>query len=244
MRGTWLIFQREVAQYFVSPVAYLIAFAFLVTTAVLFNSDLAYSVTVRPTDPARVPLFLGFAMVFIAPLLTMRLLSEESREGTLELLLTAPVDDTAIVFGKFLSAWFYYTVLLALTFTYQFILLIIIPNNAPDFGLAISAYVGIWLYGGATLAVGLLFSAVSENQIVAAFLSTAALLLLWLGDLAGDIVANIDVARLIRVLTLPGHFTSSFAAGIVRAEDIAYFAGLTVVVLFITIRVVESHRWR
>jgi ABC-2 type transport system permease protein len=244
MRGTWIIFQREIGQYFVSPIAYLIAFAFLVTTAVLFNSDLAYSVSVKPADPAGIPNFLAFVLVFIAPLLTMRMLAEESREGTLELLLTAPVRDSDIVYGKFLSAWFYYTVLLGLTFLYQIILVVVTPENTVDFGLATSAYVGIWLYGGATLSVGLLFSAVSENQIVAAFLSTAVLLLLWLGDLAGDIVSNIDLARIIRVLTLPGHFTSSFSLGIVRAEDIAYYAGIIVIMLFITIRIVESHRWR
>ncbi len=244
MRGTWIIFQREIGQYFVSPIAYLIAFAFLVTTAVLFNSDLAYSVSIKPADPAVIPNFLAFMMVFVAPLLTMRMLAEESREGTLELLLTAPVKDSDVVFGKFLSAWTYYTVLLALTFVYQILLVVITPENVVDFGLATSAYAGIWLYGGAALSVGLLFSAVSENQIVAAFLSTAALLLLWLGDLAGDIVANIDLARVIRVLTLPGHFTSSFALGIVRAEDIAYYAGIIVIMLFITIRIVESHRWR
>jgi ABC-2 type transport system permease protein len=244
MRSTWIIFQREVGQYFVSPVAYLIAFAFLMTTAVLFNNDLAISVTRKPVDPAAIPIFLVLALVFIAPLLTMRLLAEESREGTLELLLTAPVKDSDIVFGKFLSAWFYYSVLLGLTFLYQIIVAVITPENRPDFGLAVSAYIGIWLYGGAALSVGLMFSAVSENQIVAAFLSTAVLLLLWLGELAGQIVASIDLARIIRVLTMPGHFTASFALGIVRAEDIAYFAGMIVIMLFITIRVVESHRWR
>jgi ABC-2 type transport system permease protein len=243
MRGTWIIFQREVSQFFVSPVAYLIAFAFLMTTAVLFNSDVAFAVTVRPTDPAVIPNFLAFALVFIAPLLTMRMLAEESREGTLELLLTAPVNDMSIVVGKFLSAWLYYSVLLGLTFLYQLIL-IAITLTPPDLGHAVSAYLGIWLYGGATLAVGLLFSAVSENQIVAAFLGTAALLLLWLGETAGEIVANIDLARLLRTLTLPGHFSTSFAAGIIRAEDVAYYAGLMVVMLFITVRIVESHRWR
>jgi ABC-2 type transport system permease protein len=215
-----------------------------VTTAVLFNSDLAYSVSVKPADPAAIPNFLAFVLVFIAPLLTMRLMAEESREGTLELLLTAPVKDNDVVFGKFLSAWAYFSVLLILTFIYQLILVFITPENTVDFGLATSAYVGIWLYGGATLSVGLLFSAVSENQIVAAFLSTAVLLLLWLGNIAGDIVSNIDLARLIRILTLPGHFETSFALGIVRAEDIAYFAGIIVIMLFITIRIVESHRWR
>lgn len=241
MRGTWIIFRREVGQYFTSPIAYLLAAAFLLLTGLLFNNDLTTSVTVRPASTIVVPSFLTFAMIFFAPLLTMRMLAEESREGTLELLLTAPVKDTDIVLGKFLSAWFYYSLLLALTLVYQAILVSI---TEPDLGQALGAYIGIWLYGGATLTVGLLFSAVTENQVVAAFLATAALLILWLGGLAGQIVANIEVARVINQLTLQGHFAASFAYGLLRAEDVAYYAGLMVIMLFITIRVVESHRWR
>ncbi|MBZ0299913.1 MAG: ABC transporter permease subunit, partial [Anaerolineae bacterium] len=123
MRGTWIIFRREVGQYLVSPVAYLIAAAFLFLTGFLFNNDLVVSVTVKAASPAVVPAFLSFALVFFAPVLTMRMLAEESREGTLELLLTAPVHDSDIVLGKFLGAWFYYSVLLLLTLVYQIILL-------------------------------------------------------------------------------------------------------------------------
>src|SRR5690606_10723090 len=241
MRGTWIIFRREVGQYLVSPVAYLIAATFLFLTGFLFNNDLVTSVTVRAASPAVVPAFLSFALVFFAPVLTMRMLAEERREGTLELLLTAPVRDSDIVVGKFLGAWFYYSLLLALTLVYQVIL---VANTQPDLGHAISAYIGIWLYGGATLAAGLFLSPITENQIVAAFLSTAALLVLYLGGLAGQIVANVELARVINQLTLQGHFVSSFAYGLVRAEDVAYYAGLIVIMLHITMRVVESHRWR
>jgi ABC-2 type transport system permease protein len=237
----WIIFRREVGQYFASPVAYVIAAGFLILTALIFNNDLTVSATVKPASPSVVPAFLSFALVFFAPLLTMRMLAEESREGTLELLLTAPVTDSAIVLGKFLGAWFYYTMLLALTLVYQVIL---VSVTQPDLGHAISAYIGIWLYGGATIAVGLLFSALTENQVVAAFLATAALLILWLGGLAGQIVANLDLARLLFTLTLQGHFTSSFAVGLLRVEDAAYYAGMMTIMLFITIRIVESHRWR
>src|SRR5690606_37677305 len=128
-----------------------------------------------------------------------------------------------------------------LTFIYQFVLAAI---SFPDLGHAFAAYIGIWLYGGATLAVGLFFSALTENQIVAAFLSMAALVILWLGDLVGEIVASIDLAVLIRTLTLQGHFSTSFAAGFIRFEDIAYFAGIIFIMLFATFQIVQSHRWR
>ncbi len=241
MRDVSIIVRREVGQYFASPVAYLIAFALLVTTGLLFYSDLNYAMTVRPPDPAVIPNFLSFALIFFAPLLTMRMLAEESREGTLELLLTAPVSDGAIVLGKFIAAWLFYSILLLIMFSYQ---LILVAITQPDLGYAICAYIGIWLYGGAALAVGLLFSAVTENQIVAAFLSIGVLLFLYLAELAGDVVTNLDMAAVIRSLTLQGHFTTSFAFGFVRAEDVAYYAGIMAIMLFIAIRVIESHRWR
>jgi ABC-2 type transport system permease protein len=239
--AAWIVFRREIVQYFTSPVAYLIAAAVLLLTGVVFNRDLVISMGEKPADPSLIPQVFSFAMVFFAPLLTMRLFAEEKREGTLELLMTAPAADSGIVFGKFLGAWAFYTVLLLLTFIYQFILLSV---TQPDMGHTMSAYIGIWLYGGATLTIGMMFSALTENQIVAAFLSMIALILLWLGDQAGQLIANIDIARLVRGLSLQGRFNSSFAAGLLRAEDVAFFAGIIVVVLYLTIRIVESQRWR
>jgi ABC-2 type transport system permease protein len=241
MSGTWFIFRREVVQYFTSPLAYTVAFAILVITGFLFIGDLTTALTLRPANAAVVPAFLSFAMIVFAPILTMRLLAEETREGTLELLLTAPISDTQIVLGKFLGAWFYYSVVLLVTFSYQIILITI---TRPDMGHAISAYLGIWLYGGATLAVGMVFSALSENQIVAAFLTFATLLLLWFAEYAAQIVGTVELAQVIRQLTLGGHFNTSFGVGIIRLEDIVYYAGIIVVALFVAIRVVESQRWR
>lgn len=242
MSGLWTIYRREMAQYFTSFYAYLISAAFIGVTGFFFVDDLTRSVGTAPVDPAAVPEFLSFAMVFFAPLLTMRLLAEENREGTMELLLTAPVGETAIVLGKFLGAWTYYTAILILLLLYPVILINI--DVFPDLGVAFAAYLGIWLYGGACLAVGVAFSALTDNQIVAAFLGMAFLLLMWLGDLVGNIVASIELAELIRKLTLQGHFSTSFAVGILRAEDVAFFAAMMAVALFIAIRIVESRRWR
>lgn len=241
MIGTWTIFRREMEQYFTTPVSYLIAGALLILTGLYFNGDVTYSLTVKPIDPSLIPNFMATAMIFFGPLLTMRMLAEEQREGTMELLLTSPVNDNAIVVGKFLSAWLYYTLLLAITFSYQ---IIVARISNPDMSHTICAYIGIWLYGGAALAIGLMFSAVTENQIVSAFLSIATLTFLYLGNVAGQIVTNLDLARVIRQLSLAGHYSASFAYGIVRGEDIAYFAGIIVIMLFIAVRVVESHRWR
>ncbi len=241
MAGVWTVFQRELGSYFTSLFAYLIAFALLIITGILFMLDLDSAVDRRPPDPSVIPTFLSFAMVFFAPLLTMRLLAEEKREGTLELLLTSPASDTGIVIGKYLGAWSYYTLLIGITFIYQ---LLIASVTQHDLSHAMAAYIGIWLYGGACLAVGMVFSALTENQIAAAFLSAAALFLLWIGERVGLIVRNIDIARVIRELTLQGHFSTSFAYGLLRAEDVVFFAGMIAVMLYVTIQLVQSNRWR
>lgn len=239
--GVWIIFRREIGQFLTSPFAYVIAAAVLLLTGLLFNKDLSDSFTVKPANPALVPTVLSFAMVFFAPLLTMRMFAEERREGTMELLLTAPVRESSIVIGKFFGAWAYFSLLLVVTLVYQFILITV---TQPDLGHTVAAYIGIWLYGGATLAVGLLFSSMTENQIVAAFLSMVTLMILWLADQAGQLISNIDIARVIRTLSLQGHFSTSFGSGLLKVEDAAFYAGIIVVMLFIAAQIIESQRWR
>jgi ABC-2 type transport system permease protein len=245
-----IIARRELVQYFTSPIAYLVAFAILALTGFLFNSDIAQRAGELPPDGAAVLNSFGFFTVFFAPLLTMRLFAEESREGTLELMLTLPVRDGDIVLGKFLGAWGFYSVILLLTLTYQGILLWLTREQqyqaTPelDLGPVISAYIGIWLFGGATLAVGLLFSALTENQVVAGFLSMAALFILWLGDFAGQVIQNRPVAKLVRSLSLQAHYSTSFLVGVIRFEDVVFFIGLIMAMLFITTRLIESRRWR
>jgi ABC-2 type transport system permease protein len=242
MNGILTIFRREMWSYFTSPYTYLIGAVFLLLAGFFFSDNLWRSIGTEAANPAAIPDFLAFGMIFFAPLLTMRSLAEESREGTMELLLTAPVSDNAIVLGKFISAWAFYSILLLITLLYQAILVGL--GAFPDLGIAISAYMGIWLYGGATLSIGLAYSALTDSQIVAGFLSMSTLFLLYMGDNIGLIVSNIDLARFIRKLTLQGHYSTSFSFGIFRAEDVMFFTAIIIAMLFITIRIVESKRWR
>jgi len=250
MRSIRIIARRELVQYFTSPIAYLVAFAILILTGWQFNVDLAQRAGRLPPDGAAVLSAFGFFTIFFAPLLTMRLFSEEAREGTLELMLTLPVRDGDIVMGKFLGAWLYYSLMLSLTLVYQAIWFSITTAKAYDLapdldiGPVISAYIGIWLFGGATLAIGLLFSALTENQVIAGFLSMAALFILWLGDFAGHVVQNRSIAQIIRELSLQSHYAPSFLAGVIRFEDVVFFIGFIIASLFVTTRVIESRRWR
>src|SRR5450432_1509063 len=237
MRSIWTIFRRELAQYFTSPIAYFVAFAVLLLGGLIFNNDLASrNGGISETDGSVIVSYFAIFTLFFAPLVTMRLMAEENREGTLELLMTLPVSDGAIVLGKFLGAWGYYSIILALTFVYQLLLIWLSP---PDLGKAFTAYVGVWLYGGASLAVGLLFSAMTENQIIAAFLSMATLIMLWLTDLVGRVVNNIALAEFIRNFSFQSHYAYSFANGLVRLPDLVFFIGVIFGVLFITTQLVE-----
>lgn len=241
MRSLWIIFRRELTQYFTSPVAYLIAFAVLLMGGFLFNSDLAARNRHAATSGVVILTYYAQFTLFFAPLLTMRLLAEEKREGTLELLMTLPVRDSDLVLGKFLGAWGYYSVLLGLTFVYQAVLYWLSPT---DIGTVFSAYIGLWLYGGAAIAIGIVFSALNENQIVAAFLSMAALLLLWQADLVGTAINNRDVAVFVRTFSLQTHYMYSFAIGLIRLDDIVFFIGVITVATFVTVQIVVSRRWR
>lgn len=257
MRAIWAVFKRELALYFRSPIAYAVAFAMLLFLGILFNGNLSQAVQyntsvaqqggqgVTASQLNLAPSVITFLMFLIGPLLTMRLLAEESREGTIEVLLTLPMNEGQFIIGKFLAVWAYYTVLLLLTLIYY---LILGQVGIPDAGQAFGAYLGAWLYGGAVLAVCMIWSAITEDQIVAAFLSAATVLLLYLAEAFAASLANspnlANAAEFVRELGLQSHFDSTMYNGIVRAEDIVYFLLLMIGALFITTRIVETRRWR
>src|SRR3954447_4577624 len=115
MRNILVVFRRELAQYFTSPIAYMVAFAVLLLGGFVFNNDLAMrNGQSMPTDGSVILSYFAFFTLFFAPLLTMRLMAEENREGTIELLMTLPVRDSDIVLGKFLGGWAYFSAVLAL----------------------------------------------------------------------------------------------------------------------------------
>jgi ABC-2 type transport system permease protein len=241
LRGMWIIWRRELAAYFASPIAYFLIFAALLMMGLAFNNDVAVRNGIQPTDGAEVLRYLAQFTLFLAPLITMRLFAEENREGTIELLMTLPVRENSIVFGKFLGAWAFYSVLLSLTIIHQAVLIWLSP---PDLGVVIASYLGLWLLGGAMIAVGMVFSAFTDSQIIAAFTSGVALLLLWQADQVGGVLTNRPLAEFIRLFSFQSNFSYSFAIGFVRLENIVFFLGIIALMVFITIQILESRRWR
>jgi ABC-2 type transport system permease protein len=242
LRQIRTIWFKENRAYFSSPIAYVIAAVFIGLTGFSF----ALSVQGRfPEATVRGFLFgptgAFFLIILMSPALTMRLFAEEQKLGTMELLLTAPIRDTEIVLGKFLSAFTIMLGMFGLTLYFPFLL---IWFGDPEVLPILTAYVGLILLGAVAAAIGLLGSSFTSNQIVAAVVSLGVLLLLWLASFAASLGgAESPWVEFVRFLSLNDHLRD-LTFGILDSRDIVYFLSLTAFFLFVTSRVVEMRRWR
>lgn len=238
MRTTLAITRKELAIYFASPMAYVVATVFLALTGVFFMDtvDQPFAEAALGGLLVRSAFFL---LPLISPILTMRLLAEEQKLGTLELLLTAPVRDYEVVIAKFLASFVILSATVLLTLFYMILLFL---YSDPDPGPILSGYLGFLLYGGAALAIGLLASSLTANQIVAAVVGFGIILLFTFVDQVSKVLGG-GVANVLEHISLTSHF-DAFARGVIDTSDIAYYLLLTTAFLFLTIRSLESRRWR
>ena len=172
-------------------------------------------------------------------LLTMRLLSEEARSGTLELLLTSPVRDWEVVLGKFVAAFIFFVAILTPTLFYLFLLTLF---GLPDIPVTFAGYLGVVLLGGMLLSLGVLTSALSANQIIAAVLGVAISLAFWLvGGLGLSLQGSLG--DFFGFLAIQEHF-SDFLNGLIAISNIVYFLSVSAAALFLATRILEMRRWR
>jgi ABC-2 type transport system permease protein len=236
MRNTTTIALREFKSYLASPTAYVVTGIFLLLTGFLFSISPA---TYFETSIKGLWEFWGtLVLLLLASVLTMRLLAEEKKMGTLELLLTAPVRDSEVVMGKFLGSLGILTIMLALTFYYPILLMWF---GDPDMGPILTGYLGLFLLGGASLAVGLFASSLTSNQLVAAMVAGGIIFALWFVGLAAGLLPE-AMGEVISYLSLYHHF-SSFMRGIIDTRGIIYYLSITVLFLYLAIRSIESGRW-
>jgi ABC-2 type transport system permease protein len=236
MRTALVIARRELLAYFISPIAYMVSAVFLLIAGYLFSLIL-----IQSQQATMEGLFFNImvVLIFVVPLLTMRLLADEQKTGTIEILLTAPVRDWEVVFGKYLAAMGMFGVMLACTLYFPFILWRV--GGTPEWGPILTGYLGLILLTSAMIAIGTLTSAVTENQIVAAVLGFGILLLLWLIEAAGNIATG--SATVLTYLSLPAHY-NDFARGAINLEDVVYYLSVTIAALFIATRMLETRRYR
>lgn len=237
MRAARAVAWKEIQVYFSSPTAYIVGMMFLALTGFLFARGLG-----GPLPEASLSDFFQGAtiiLLLLAPALTMRLMAEEQKLGTIELLLTSPVGDWEIVIGKYLASLAILVVTVAFTLYYT-ILLFVFAN--PDPGPIYAGYLGLFLYGAAALSVGLLASTLTSNQVVAAVVAMGILLALYSIDFATGAVGG-NASTILSGLSIRSHF-DDFDRGIIDTKHVIYYLSFTAFFLFITIRALESRRWR
>ncbi len=229
---------RELRAYFLSPIAYIIIALFAFFTGFLFTQILVASQQAQLTGDFQWMVVLA---LILAPALTMRLFADENRQGTIELLMTAPVRDWEIVAGKFIAALIGFAALLVPTLWH---VLMIKRYGDPDLGPIATGYLGVLLVGAAFVGVGMLASSLTQNQFIAYMIGMISLLFLWVADApAGAVGSTGFVGSLFKFLALPGHF-QDFFNGVIDTEHVLYFLSLAAIAIFLTVRVVESRRWR
>jgi len=233
-----LIALKEFKSYLTSPMAYVIACVFLVLYGSLFIwylEDTQYSDT---SINGYLDIWGNLVLMLFAAVLAMRLIAEEKKLGTWELLLTAPLRDTEVVLGKFLGSLGMLVSMLALTLYFPLLLRVF---GIPDGGPILTGYLGLFLLGATSLAIGLFASSVTSNQIVAAVVAGGMLAILYFIGIAGDAIGG-AAGNILSYISLYSHF-SAFVTGIIDTRAIIYFLSITALFLFLTIRSIETSRW-
>jgi len=255
MKNMWTIARKELRAYFTSPIAYVVMTVFLVLVGFFFYSLVTwfnaqamqmaqnqyYANQININQMLFSPLFhnISIILLLMLPILTMRLFAEEKKIGTEELLYTSPISVGEIILGKFLASLLVLLAMLALT---GLLSLFAFLYGNPELAPVLNGYLGLFLLGAAFLAIGLFFSSLTENQIVAAVLTFGALLLFWVLSWASNAATGFwkDVLSYVSFFQ---HF-DNLTQGILDTTDVIYYASFTFFGLFLTHTVIQSRRWR
>jgi ABC-2 type transport system permease protein len=255
MKGFWPVYKKELYGIFASPIFYAVAFIFLAISGIFFYlimeyfNNLAFQLAQNPMAARQVNIMevalrsfflnLSFILLFIAPLLTMRLYAEERKSGTLELLFTYPVTDCAAVAGKYAASVTAFLVLLAGTLPG---IIAFVLSASPAWKPIVAGYLGTFLLGSAFLSLGIFTSSLTQNQIISAVVAFGLLLVLWfvaeVKTLAGP-----SFGPLMEYLSVTKHF-DGFSKGVLDTRDLIYYLLFSFFFLFLTLRQMSSFRWR
>ena len=254
MRNVLAIAEKEIRSYFASPIAYILIGLFSLLFGWFFYVYLMafvqQSEQMMQFGQGGAPninqmmiggLFQNTAVIilFMMPMITMRTYSEEKRSGTVELLLTSPITDLEIILGKFIGALTLYASMLVVTMLYMAILFKI---GNPEWRPLVAGYLGLLLMGGCFLSTGLFLSSVTKNQIVAAFLTFATFLMLWIINWLGESSSQ-TTRDVLNYLSITEHF-DDFSRGIIDTKHLVYYLSFITFGLFLTAKSVDSERWR
>lgn len=231
------IFKKEFRAYFLSPIAYVFTTVYLMVTNFLFFQGFFI---INQAEMRSYFGLLPWVFLFFVPAITMRIWAEEKKMKTLELLLTWPVSDMAVVVGKFLASFAFLTIVIVLSISVP-ITVAILGN--PDMGPIIGGYLGALLMGGAYLAIGLWVSSLTENQIVAFIVGVVVTFALFIiGNQFVTMAIPSALVPVFNYLGLGNHF-DSIGRGVVDSRDIVYYLSVIGFFLFLNVRSIESRKW-
>jgi ABC-2 type transport system permease protein len=236
MKNIWTICARELTSYFSSPWSYLVSAAFLLVSGYGFGWS---QETYMRTTIQEFLLWAGFFLLFWAPAVTMRLLSEEEKLGTLEALMTSPVTELDIIVGKYLATLGMFLAVLILSLYFP---LLLARFGDPDTGPIVSGYLGIFLLGAVFLSIGLFTSSVTSNQVLAFILGSTLVLALWfIGK--GAAMTEGGTSTVLLKISVSAYYMD-FARGIIDSSAVIYYLSLILVFLFLAVRSLETRRLR
>ncbi len=246
MRGLLATYLRELKAFFYSPLGWVVAAMVLVVNGFVFWLILAFLTDPRSTGSvAPLQLFFGgtflfwLVLLFVAPVLTMKLIAEERRQGTIEMLMTAPVTEGRVVLGKYLAALTFYCFIWAPTLIYA---LILDRYSGVDWGPVASGYVGVLLIGAFFLAIGTFASAWARSQVVAAVIAFALLVGLFVLALVESLVQSGWFAEVLSYTNLWQQM-DEFSRGIVDTRRLVFLVTGSALFVFLAARVLESKKW-
>ena len=238
MNRATAIARREFLSYFRSPIAYVATALFLLISGLMFYGDFV------PGQPAAMRTILNWMvwlLVFILPVLSMGLLSQEWASGTIETLMTAPVNEPEVVLGKFFGNLLLLIVMLLPTLLYVVLLVL---YARPDFGPIFSGYLGIILVGALFISVGLFCSSLTRSQMIAAISAVTILFLITIVPYWAGLQPGLRPSLRTVVDQTVYRRYSDFSKGVIDLGNIVFFLAATAVFLFVTIKVLESRRWK
>jgi ABC-2 type transport system permease protein len=248
MRNVWTIARREIRLYFASPVAYIIGLLILLITGIYFvlviylaGQSAFTSGSASAPGPDLIIGLMVFLFLFAVPALSMRLMADEHRNGTLELLLTAPIHEWELVIGKWLGSFLFVFIIIAITFIYPIVLNSLVTPGI-DQGLMMANYLAITLVAAAFLAIGTAISSFFNNQFAAFFATLAVLFFLWV-VIGWPSVVMQGGGAVFDYLSMSKHF-SSMQTGTIALSDLVYYLSLTALGLFLGTVAVETRRWK
>lgn len=230
------IIKRELSAYFLSAIGYIVLAAFYVFGGIYFYLSVLMS---NSTDLSYTFNILFMIVIFVVPILTMRLFSEEKKQKADQALLTAPVSLTSIVLGKYFAALIMYLFCILITLVYA---VIISFFNAPSWTTVIGNFLGVFLLGAALIAIGMFLSSITENQIVAAIGGIIVGVLMLFMDSIAQAISVDFISDILNKISFTSYY-NNFTLGVLSLKDTIFFVSVCALFIFFTIRVFEKKRW-